>query len=129
MFENIEVWIRRSIKCCACGGTLETSRYINVVGLKKLATWKFPVIGHIDIPGYKPRATAIICDECVQNNEEVRFCIEWQESLYKEPHRVTYHDVDTLEDIDKSEELMKCYFGRKFRRGMLIKAMLRLNKN
>jgi len=116
MFENIEDWARKNVKCCACGGKMETSKFINLVGLEKLATWKFPVFGQIDIPDYKPRAAAIVCDECKQKKEKIRYCIEFEGSLYQ----VKYREVDSLEDGNKSEGQMKYYFGKKFREKMEI---------
>ena len=127
MFEEIEDWIRKNIKCCACGGTLETSKFINVVRLEKLATWKFPVFGPIDIPDYKPRATAIICDECMQKKEKIRRCIEWEKSPYQEesPYQVKYHEVESLEDSNKGMNQMKYYFGRKCRLEKLLRRAVR----
>lgn len=93
-----ECWVRKNVKCCACGGTLETSEFINIKETDKRATWKYPVFGHIDIPGYEPRAAAIVCDGCLQRKEKIRRCIEWEGTSYL----ITYHDIDSLEDVDKS---------------------------
>lgn len=125
MFEDIESWVRKNVKCCACGGSLETSRFINLVGLDKIATWKFPVFGRLDVPDYKPLAAAMICDECVQKREKVRFCIEWEESPCQEesPYKVRYHEVEDLEDSNRGEDQMKYYFGLKFKlRNLLLRA-------
>ena len=116
MFDND--WIRKNVKCCACSRTLETSRFINVVRLEKLATWKFPVFGHVDTPGYEPRAAAIVCDECTQKKEKILYCIEGEGSLCL----VKYHEVESLEDGNKSESRMKYYFGKKFREDMEIES-------
>lgn len=125
MLEKFKDWARKNVECCACGGTLETSICINVVELKKVATWKFPVAGHIDIPDYEPRAVAIICDECIQNKEEIRRCIEWEGS----PYQVKYHDVDDLEDAKKNVSQMNYYFGRLFRQRMLMRAAKQKSEN
>jgi len=126
MFEHIEDWIRKNIKCCACGGTLETSEFINVVKLEKVATWKFPVYGYVDILDYKPQAAAIICDECIRKKEKPRYCIEWEESPYHDsPCQVKYHDVGSLEDTDRSMNQINYYFGRKFRLEKLLRRSVR----
>ena len=118
MIEEFEDWAKKNIKCCAYGGSLETSRFINVIETKKLATWNFPVFGHIDIPDYEPRALAIVCDECIQNREKIRRCIEWEGS----PYLVKYHDLDELEDAKKNMSQMNYYFGKLFRQRMLLRA-------
>jgi len=114
-----EDWAKKNIKCCACGGTLETSRFMKAVEIEKLATWKYPVLGRIDIPDYGPRAVAIVCDECIQKKEKIRRCIEWEDS----PYQIKYHDIESLEDVDKSESQMKYHFGR------LFKTVQQENKN
>ena len=81
----------------------------------KVATWKCPVSGRIDIPDYKPRAVAIICDECFRNKIKIRHCIEWECSL----NQVTYHDVDNLADADEASDKMRYYFSRNFRQRTL----------
>ena len=111
MLEKFENFIRKNVECCACGGTLEESGCINIVELKKRATWKFPVFGHFDIPGYGPRAMAVVCEECMQNKVEIRRCVEWEGT----PYQVKYHDVADLEDASKSVSQMDYYFGRLFR--------------
>lgn len=118
MLEEFEDWARKNIECCACGGPLEKSSCINIVELKKLATWKFPVFGHIDIPGYGPRALAIVCNECMKNKIKIRHCIEWEGS----PYLVKYHDVDDLKDAKKSASQMDYYFGRLFQQRMALRA-------
>lgn len=116
MFEEIDDWARKNIECCACGGSLETSEFINVVELKKVAIWKFPVFGHIDVPDYEPRALAIICDECRQNKVKIQRCIEWEGT----PYQVKYHDVDGLKDCNGMSQI-DYYFGKLFRRRQLLK--------
>lgn len=121
MLEEFENFIRKNVECCACGGTLEESGCINIVELKKRAIWKFPVFGQIDIPGYGPRAMAVVCDECMQNKVKIRRCIEWEGS----PYLVKYHDVNDLEDDKKSVSQMNYYFGKLFRQRMLIRRAAR----
>lgn len=118
MIEEIEDWAKKNIECCACGGSMETSRFINVVETKKLATWKFPVFGHIDIPDYEPRALAIVCDECIKNKAKIQRCIEWEGS----PYLVKYHDIEELEDAKKNVSQMNYYFGKLYRHKKLLNA-------
>ena len=107
-------------------GNEQLSEYCRV---KKLATWKFPVAGQIDVPGYGARAVAIVCDECeqlvVQNKVKIRHCIEFK----NEPYKVTYHAVEDLEDAKKGESQMNYYFGKLFRQRMLLRAARKENGN
>lgn len=125
MLGDFDDWFLRNCRCCACGGTLETGGRINIAVTEKLATWKCPVIGRFDVPDYGPRAIAIVCDECMQKNEDVRYCIE----LEGPPYRIIYHDVGSLADSNKSMAQMKYYFGRSFRRKMLLRAARQENGN
>ena len=121
MLEEFDNFIRKNVECCACGGTLEKSGNINIVELKKRATWKFPGFGHIDVPGYESRAMAVVCDECIQNKVKIKRCIEWEGT----PYQVKYHDVDHLEDSSKSASQMNYYFGRLFRMRKLVRKAAR----
>lgn len=121
MLEEFNGWVRDNIKCCACGGTLEASSCINVVELEKVATWKFPVFGQVDIPDYEPRAMAIVCDECMRNKVKIQRCIEW-EGL---PYLIKYHDVECLKDSKKSVSQMDYYFGKLYRQRMRQRMQLK----
>lgn len=121
MLEEFEGWVRENVNCCACGDKLETAECINVVELKKVATWKFPVFGNVDIPGYEPRALAIVCDKCLANKVKIQRCIEWEGT----PYQIKYHDVDGLKDCNKSVSHMDYYFGKLFRRRQLLKKAAR----
>ena len=116
MIENIEDWARKNIKCCACGGPLDTSEILNVCVTKKIATWKFPVCGSLECPGYPPKAVAFVCDECIKNKVKIRHCIEWEGSTAL----VKYHDIDSLEDEDEFLSKIKYQFGKIFRRRLLV---------
>lgn len=109
MIEEFENFIKQNIKCCACGGTLETSKVLNILVTKKIATWKYHIFGVLDCPGYPPKAMAFVCDECRKNEVKIRHCIEFEVST----GQVTYHDVDSLEDINEASCKMKYYFGKK----------------
>lgn len=108
MLEEFEDWIKKNIECCACGGSMEENSCVNVVELKKVATWKFPVFGSIDVPGFKPRALAVVCEECERNKVKIQRCIEWEGS----PYLVTYHNVDDLEDDKQNMSLLDFVFGK-----------------
>ena len=125
MIEEFDAWARENVDCCACGGTLETSICVNIVELKKLATWKFPVAGQIDVPGYGARAVAIVCDECIRNKVKIRRCIEWK----GKPYKITYHAVDELEDAKENVSQMNYYFGKLFRQRKLLRAAGQENRN
>lgn len=125
MLEEFDSWARENIECCACGGTLETSRCVNIVELKKVATWKFPVFGQVDIPDYEPRAMAIVCDECMRNKVKIQRCVEWEGS----PYLVKYHDVECLADSNKSVSQMDYYFGKLYRQRMQLKAARQIHGN
>lgn len=126
MIEEFNSWVRENVDCCACGGKLETTDCVNVVEIKKVATWKFPVFGQIDIPGYEPRAMAIVCDKCLANQVRIQRCIECEGT----PYQIKYHDVDGLKDCDKSSSQIDFYFGRLFRlRRLLRKSLQRQSVN
>ena len=117
MFEELGKWVSENVNCCACGDKLETAECINVVELNKVATWKFPVFGQVDSPGYEPRALAVICDKCLANNVKPQRCIEWEGT----PYQIKYHDVDGLKNCNKSKSQMDYYFGTLFRRRQLLR--------
>lgn len=124
MLEEFNDWIRNNVKCCACGGSMEASSCINIVELEKVATWKWPVFGQLDVPDYEPRALAIICDECQRNKVKIQRCIEWEGS----PYLVKYHNLENLADSNNSESQMNYYFGRLYK-SMLLKRVRQLNGN
>lgn len=117
MIEEFNNWVIENVNCCACGGKLEPTNYVNIVELQKVATWKFPVFGQIDIPNYEPRALAIVCDKCLANQVKIQRCIEWEGI----PHQIKYHDVDGLKDSNKSASQIDFYFGRLFRMSKLLR--------
>jgi len=118
MFEELEKWVNENVNCCACGDKLgtENAKSVNVVELKKVATWKFPVFGSVDVPGFEPRALAVICDKCLANKVKIRHCIEWEGT----PRQIIYHDVDGLKDCNTMSQI-DYYFGRLFRRQQLLR--------
>jgi len=89
--------IKQNVKCCACEGPLENSKFINGICLNKLATWKMPTWGNILVKDKypDPRATAILCDRCINENRPPKFAVEWNEDFSK----VIYHKVENLKDL------------------------------
>jgi len=62
---DVEKWIRKNVKCCACGKPLKNSKYINGVLLERKARWKNNTWGNViaEVSGYhfsrrKPRFQA-----------------------------------------------------------------------
>jgi len=108
MIENNDAWIKKNVKCCACGCTLETSAFMTLCITSKIATWKIPIFGSLDCPDFPPRATAYVCDVCLINKTNIRYCIEFEIST----GQVTYHDVDSLVDINAASCKKKHYFGK-----------------
>jgi len=95
-----EKLIRRKVKCCACGGSLEKSSHINMVALMKVAKWKFPVWGNLLIRVWG-LAVAVLCDDCVKAKKKPKYAVEWNDDLSV----VKYHPVESLEDVP--EEIFK----------------------
>lgn len=93
----LEHFIREKVKCCACGGSLKNSEYVNSICLDKLATWDFPVWNNILVANVHPekRATAIVCDECIAKKRKVRFAVEWDEKH----ENIKYHPIESLKDL------------------------------
>jgi len=83
-------YIRERVKCCACGGSLTTSPHVNLVTLRRRATWEFPTSGNV-LTGEENVAVAIVCDECFEH--PVRHAVEFA------GNEVIYHPLDTLEDL------------------------------
>lgn len=103
---EVEDKIRDNVKCCACGGSLKSSKHINGVCLNKLATWEYPCWGNILIwrvdpeKGRMKRATAILCDSCIKDCREPKYAVEWNRD-YSE---VKYHRVEDLKDLPEISE-------------------------
>ena len=121
MDEKIEDWARANVKCCACGGRLDTGEVLNVCVTKKVATWIFPVCGSLERPDYPPKAVAMLCDECVKNKVKIRYVVEWEGT----PYQVKYHDIDSLEDEDVVMSKIKYYFGQEIRFKRLVRKAAR----
>jgi hypothetical protein len=85
----------RDAKCCACGNPMSSSLHLNFVSLDKKATWKKPVWDNLLLkPVYPriPRAIAVLCNECIENNRQAIEVIE------VEGEEIRYHKVWDLED-------------------------------
>ena len=85
----------RDAKCCACGNPMSISPHLNFVSLNKKAAWKKPVWDNLLLkPVYPriPRAFAVLCNECIENNRQAIEVIEI------EGEEIRYHNVSDLED-------------------------------
>ena len=85
----------KDAKCCACGNPMSSSPNLNFVSLDKKATWKKPVWEILLLkPVYPriPRAIAVLCNECIENNRQAIEVIEI------EGDEIRYHGVADLED-------------------------------
>jgi len=100
---DVEEWIRKNVKCCACGKPLKDSRYINGVLLERKAKWKNNTWGNL-ILGVSGYAVAIVCDECVKKKVKPKYAVEWSD----DKREVRYHPVDELEPMsDKEKSLLE----------------------
>lgn len=96
---EIEKKIRNHVKCCACGGSLKPSKFVNGVVLNKLAAWKYPVWGNILVRDRysELRAVAILCDCCIEEKRQPKYAVEWSDDYSK----VRYHRVEELKDLSE----------------------------
>jgi len=78
------------------------SKFINSVCLDKLATWEHPIWGNILVKDKypEPRATAILCDDCIRKKKKAKFAVEWN----KDMSQVIYHRVEDLKDLPEIKE-------------------------
>lgn len=90
-------------KCCACEGSLEDSKYVNMGGLNKKATWELPYFINLLVRDKYPekRAVALVCDNCVAKKQLPRLAVEWD----KNNENIKYHPVDELEDLPEIPEI------------------------
>ncbi len=86
--------IKRQVKCCCCEASLEKSKYINIVGTTKVASWKFPIMQNVLVANAPAMAIAILCDQCVNTKQHPKCVIEADPGYSK----VTYHEIGSLED-------------------------------
>jgi len=87
-------WIRKNVRCCACGGSLEDSKHINLVALDKVASWKFPTWGNVLTKQPLIHAVAIVCDKCIDKGVQPKFAVEWNDN-----GNVKYHKIEELPNI------------------------------
>ena len=99
--------VRKNVKCCACGGSLKSSKFINGICLNKLADWKHPVWGNVLVKDKypEPRAISILCDHCIEDKRQPTYAVEWSDDYSK----VTYHRVEDLKDLPEisKEDLLE----------------------
>lgn len=78
--------------CCGCDEIISNKgEHVNLICLPKKADWEFPTMGNVvfDIPSVY--ATAIMCDDCLENDTDPEYAVRG-EDLERVP-------VDELEDI------------------------------
>ncbi|MDH7478080.1 MAG: hypothetical protein QHH17_06845 [Candidatus Bathyarchaeota archaeon] len=90
-------WIKRNIKCCACGQPMANSKHVNDICLDKEATWDYPVWNNILVVEKHPekRATAIICDNCVETKRKIKYAVGWN----RNHSNLKYYPVEQLKDL------------------------------
>lgn len=94
-FDELFEMLLRDAKCCACGNPMSISAHMNFVSLDKKAAWKKPVWEILLLkPVYPriPRAIAVLCNECIENNRQAIEVIEI------DGEEIRYHRVSDLED-------------------------------
>ena len=106
---DYEEQIRKRVKCCVCEGSLEHSKYINIVALTKIATWDFPTAGNVFIPDAPNQAVAFVCDDCIRaaprNNmaAHIKYAVEATDDCTT----IIYHNLDDLLDEPESVRLAR----------------------
>ena len=100
MSEDLLAALKDEGKCCACEGTMASSRHLNMVSLNKRTTWEYPSWGNVLVDGSHGRAVAIICDRCVVKGrpKKAKFALE------RTGGRFVYHPVEELEDVPEITE-------------------------
>ena len=112
MGDELFEWLKIHGKCCECEGSLEGSKFLNMVSLNKIATWKHPAWGNVLVKGSGGRALAVVCDKCVaraQKGFHVKFAIEIESQQTEEGIiyiNVKYHPIEELEDTYEITEEM-----------------------
>ena len=98
--------IRARGRCCACGGSLKSSRLINLIMLNRYATWRYPAWGNILAKDQDKRAAkragAILCDRCLEEKRDPRQAVEFKGQ--GEDLEIIYHDIKNLEDAEPITE-------------------------
>ena len=102
MAEDDAIQMYRDGHCCACGGAMEGSVYINQVSICRRPTWKYPISNNLLVESWPDQACAIVCDTCIERAEDepldIRFAIENRDG------ELVYHDVNLLDDITAEVE-------------------------
>ena len=86
--------VRSKVRCGKCGGSMAKG-VITLVQLQLLATWKYPVAGHICFD--LDHAVAILCDDCIAGQLTSRHKI--REAVEINGDLVTYHPVEELSEL------------------------------
>ena len=92
-------WIL-SLDCCACREPLKDhGSHVNTICLNRRAEWKHPSWGNILVPGSGGRASAIICDRCLKENNQPTHGIEWD----TKGRWAKYHKIKDLKELPPVE--------------------------
>lgn len=94
---DVTEWIKRNIRCCACGQPMSNSEHVNGICLDKEATWDFPSGNNILVVDKhtEKRAAAIICDDCVEKKRKIKYAVGWDQNH----SNVKYYPVEQLKDL------------------------------
>lgn len=91
-----KILVKRKVKCCACGGSLNDSDHINLVALDRAATWLMPVSGNALTGLETKQAVAVLCDSCANTGKaKIRYAVEWTEHI----REVIYHEYEELDPL------------------------------
>jgi hypothetical protein len=92
---DLEMLFKKS-KCCISERPLADCKAVNIIQLDYIATWKYPKMGNILIPGDYNHASAFIHDNYAPQKAgdkiaPIKFAIEFQNDT------VIYHPVESLQ--------------------------------
>jgi len=104
MNDNMEI-IKQVGKCCFCGGSMESSEFVNMIQLNKKAEWEFPHWDNLllkDEFDHINRACSFLCDPCIEKKNNPIFAYSMIDN------KIFYHDIDRLEDtFEIKDEMLK----------------------
>ena len=90
----LETMVKQNVKCCACEGSLEGTKHMNICITGKVAHRLFPTASNVLIQNAPHNAVAIVCDNCIEAKTSIKFVIEAEPGYTK----VIYHKLEDLED-------------------------------
>lgn len=87
--------LRQHGECCSCRIPLSETDHIWFMTLNKLATWKKPVASNNHAEDKRPRAIAIICNKCFEENHKPSWAMEFRRNVTD----IVYHNVYNLDNL------------------------------